>query len=78
MNDPDLPDAVAKEFAAQIVNTRSKLATLEAQRNRLEGLISIESMKADALKARRADGPFECLQQILERRSYQQAIVKQP
>jgi Resolvase, N terminal domain/Recombinase len=49
MNDPDLSDAVAKEFASQIVDTRSKVATLTELEYRLEGKISLESMKADAL-----------------------------
>jgi hypothetical protein len=49
MSDPDLSDDVVKEFASQIVGARSRLATLQEQQNRLEGMIGLESTKAAAL-----------------------------
>jgi len=51
MNDPDLPDAVAKEFASQIVAVRSRIATLSAQENRLDATVALESRKAEALSS---------------------------
>jgi hypothetical protein len=50
MLDPDLPDAVVKEFASQIAATRPKVAALEEQQNRLEALIGFESARAAALE----------------------------
>ena len=46
---PDLPDAVVEEYNTQIADARSRIATLTEQQYRLEGLISLESMKANAL-----------------------------
>ena len=51
MNDPDLPDAVAKEFATQIVAIRERIATLTEQENRLDGTVTLESRKAEALRS---------------------------
>jgi DNA invertase Pin-like site-specific DNA recombinase len=46
---PDLPDATVAVYNAQIAHAQSRIATLTEQQYRLEGLISLESMKADAL-----------------------------
>ena len=48
---PDLPDAVIDVYNAQIAEAGSRIATLTAQQYRLEGLISLESMKANALRS---------------------------
>jgi hypothetical protein len=46
---PDLPDAVVAVYNAQIADAQSRIASLTEQGNCLEGRISIESMKAEAL-----------------------------
>jgi DNA invertase Pin-like site-specific DNA recombinase len=46
---PDLADAVVAEYYTQMADARSRIAILTEQQYRLEGLISVESMKADAL-----------------------------
>ena len=48
-DDPDLSDVVVKEYNSQIVENQGKLATLEEQRNRLEGLIAFESVASERL-----------------------------
>jgi hypothetical protein len=47
--DPSLPDPVVAVYNAQIADAQSRVALLTEQQYRLEGLVSIESMKAEAL-----------------------------
>jgi hypothetical protein len=47
--DPELPAATVAVYNNQIAHAQSRIATLTEQQYRLEGLISIESLKADAL-----------------------------
>jgi hypothetical protein len=47
--DPNLPDAVVAEYLTQMADARSRIAILTEQEYRLEGLVSLESMKAEAL-----------------------------
>jgi hypothetical protein len=47
---PDLPDPVVAEYYTHIAEARSRIATLTEQEYRLEGLISVESMRSAALE----------------------------
>jgi hypothetical protein len=46
---PSLPDAVVAVYNAQMADATTRIATLTEQQHRLEGLIALESMKAEAL-----------------------------